>query len=84
MELAEPSIAVAFKNCVDQGANHIVCHPYFLSKGRHYQEDIPALMKTAASEHPGTSYSITEPLGVQDGIIDLISKSISEKLLNES
>jgi sirohydrochlorin ferrochelatase len=80
MELAEPSIAEAFKNCVDQGATNIVCHPYFLSKGRHYQEDIPALLAAAALDYPGTSYSITEPLGVQEGIIDLIAKSISDKV----
>ncbi|KAJ1395033.1 hypothetical protein B484DRAFT_314431, partial [Ochromonadaceae sp. CCMP2298] len=47
MELAEPSIATAYQRCVEQGASHIVCHPYFLSRGRHVQEDIPALMLQA-------------------------------------
>lgn len=82
MELAEPSIAEAFKNCVEQGATNIICHPFFLSKGRHYQEDIPALLSAAALDFPGTSYTITEPLGVQEGIIDLIAKSISDNLSN--
>ena len=80
MELAEPSIAVAYKNCIDQGATYIVCHPYFLSKGRHYQEDIPALLAAASLECPGAEYVVTEPLGVHEKIIDLISDSIASEL----
>lgn len=76
MELSEPSILTAYKNCVAQGAVEIICHPYFLSKGRHVQEDIPTLLSEAARLHPGTKYTITDPLGMQDGIIDLISASI--------
>jgi sirohydrochlorin ferrochelatase len=77
MELAEPSIATAYQRCVDQGASNIVCHPYFLSRGRHVQEDIPALMLEAAAPHPHTQYTITEPLGLQeDQIVDLIKNSI--------
>jgi hypothetical protein len=44
MELSEPSIATAFRRCVDQGANKIICHPFFLSRGRHVQQDIPGLL----------------------------------------
>ena len=78
MELADPSISVAFKKCVDQGANFIICHPFFLSKGRHVQEDIPALMKEASSMNNNINYKITEPLGVQDKILELIDIAINE------
>ena len=81
MELAEPYITVAFQRCIEQGATHIMCHPYFLSKGKHYQEDIPNLLTEASEMYPGISFSITEPLGVHDGIIDLISQSIENELL---
>jgi sirohydrochlorin ferrochelatase len=80
MELSEPSIATAFRKCVDQGATNIICHPFFLSKGRHVQEDIPDMMKAAAAEHddiPHLEYSITEPLGVQEKILELIHESIT-------
>jgi sirohydrochlorin ferrochelatase len=76
MELAEPSIRAAYEKCVQQGARLIICHPYFLSKGRHVQEDIPALLKEARTEFPGTDYIITEPIGMQEEVVDLISKSI--------
>ena len=78
MELAQPSISVAFKKCVDQGATFVICHPFFLSKGRHVQEDIPALMKEASSINNNIKYKITEPLGVQDKILELIDTAINE------
>lgn len=76
MEMAEPSILTAVKRCVDQGADHIICHPFFLSKGRHVKEDIPSLMASAAEQYSIT-YNITEPLGLQEGIVNLIDVSIS-------
>lgn len=80
MEMAEPSIAVAFKRCVEQGAKHIVCHPFFLAPGRHVQEDIPTLMKEASLQYPDVSYTITAPLGLQNGIIQLIDQAVDESL----
>jgi len=87
MELAEPSIEVAFDRCVQRGATRIICHPFFLSMGRHVQEDIPALMEAAAKKHreAGLSidYDITPPLGVQDSIVDLIDSSVQSALNGE-
>ena len=79
MELSEPSISTAFRKCVDQGAKKIICHPFFLSRGRHVQEDIPEMMRAAAAEHSDIEleYSITEPLGVQEKILELIHLSIT-------
>ena len=51
MEMAEPSIKTAFMKCVQRGATKIICHPYFLSRGRHVMEDIPELVAQAAEEH---------------------------------
>ena len=79
MELAEPSISVAFRKCVEQGARQIICHPFFLSRGRHVQEDIPGLLQAAADEFPELkiSYTITEPLGAYDQILDLMHHAIT-------
>jgi sirohydrochlorin ferrochelatase len=79
MELSEPSIKTAFRKCVEQGAKKIICHPFFLSKGRHVQEDIPEMMRAAAAEHSNIDleYSVTEPLGLQDKILDLVHNSVT-------
>lgn len=39
MELAEPSIEVAFQRCVARGASKIICHPFFLSYGKDHLFD---------------------------------------------
>lgn len=72
MELCEPTISQAFDDCVSKGATHIVVHPYFLAPGRHSTQDIPKMVKDAADRHPEVTYSVTEPLGVHNKIIEVI------------
>lgn len=77
MELAEPSLDTAFKNCVEKGAKKIICHPFFLTKGRHVQEDIPFLLEKAASKYSNIEYIMTEPTGnLEDQILKLIDYSV--------
>ena len=76
MELSEPSISTAYRRCIEQGATSIICHPYFLSRGRHAQVDIPNLLKEAAAEFPGITYKVTEPLGTSDKVVELIDELI--------
>jgi len=64
MELAEPTIAQAFDKCVERGAKVVVCNPYFLLPGRHWNQDIPDLVAAAASKHPGIKWMVTAPLGL--------------------
>ena len=78
MELAEPTIAQAFARCVEQGAKRVVIHPYFLSPGRHSTSDIPRLAAEAAADHPGLEITITEPLGVDTRISEVILLRIQE------
>jgi len=80
MELAPPDIAAAFDKCVARGARHVVICLYFLSPGRHSREDIPALAEEAAARHPGVSWSITQPLGIDSRIADLMHDRIREAL----
>jgi sirohydrochlorin ferrochelatase len=43
-----------------------------LAPGRHVSEDIPALAAAAAARHPGVSYRVTEPLGVDPRIAAVV------------
>ena len=76
MELAEPSIAVAFDRCVQRGARLIVIHPYFLLPGRHWNRDIPALAAAAAQQHPGVPFLVTAPLGLHPLMAEIMSQRI--------
>lgn len=72
MELAEPTIAQAFNRCVERGAAKIVVQLFFLSPGRHSSRDIPELVAEAAREHPRIPYVISEPMGMDPRVCDLM------------
>ena len=80
MELAEPSIATAFRRCVDRGATTVVVFPYFLLPGRHWYEDIPRLAAAAASQHPGIRYLVTAPFGLHPLMAQVMRQRIEHCL----
>jgi len=44
MEIAPPFIQDGIRDLVLAGVDEIVCHPYFLSPGKHVTQDIPKLV----------------------------------------
>lgn len=76
MEIAEPSIATAYANCVKRGAQRVVVCPFFLGPGKHWTSDIPRLTAEAAAAFPETRYHVTMPLGIDDLILDLLDKRV--------
>lgn len=80
MELAPPTIADAYQKCIDQGANRIVIHPYFLSPGRHSTTDIPHMAEEAAATHPGVPFVVTDALGLDPKLGQIILRRIREAL----
>jgi len=80
MELAEPTLVQAFGKCVEQGATHIIISQFFLSPGRHSKKDIPDMARAAAWAHDGVTFSVTEPLGVDELMLKLLHKRVEECL----
>ena len=80
MEIAEPSIATAFDRCVARGARTVVISPYFLSPGKHWNQDIPALAAEAAEKHPEIPYLVTAPMGLHPMLAEVISSRVSHCL----
>jgi sirohydrochlorin ferrochelatase len=76
MELCEPSIATAYARCVERGATKVIVTPFFLGPGKHWTGDIPRLTADAARNHPGTSYHVTMPLGIDDLVLELLNKRV--------
>jgi sirohydrochlorin ferrochelatase len=77
MELAEPSIATAFAACVRRGATRVVVCPFFLGPGKHWNFDIPRLAADAAAEFPQVQYHVSQTLGIDELILDLLDKRAS-------
>jgi uroporphyrin-III C-methyltransferase len=80
LEIEHPSISEGFARLVEHGAKEIVVHPYFLSPGRHTRGDIPVEVQTAANEHPGIRYRISEPLSGHPQVISASIERIRESI----
>ena len=80
MELAEPTLEQAFEACVAQGAERVVVHPYFLSPGRHSRSDIPRMTRRVAALYPDVETLLTEPLGIDERMIDVVLTRAEEAL----
>lgn len=76
MELAQPDIATAFASCVRRGAERVIVFPYFLSPGRHWSEDIPALVEQAARPFTDVEWLVTAPFGLHPLISSIINDRI--------
>ena len=83
MEIATPSIEDGIRDLIEtEGVGQIVCHPYFLSPGRHVQEDIPELVAEAI-ETLGVTIPIvtTDPVGSSlDVMINAIGTLVDESV----
>ena len=73
MELAEPSIAAGFTDCVRNGATEVIAFPYMLSPGKHVTRDVPRLVSEAAQAFPHVSYRVTDAFGVHEKLAELIA-----------
>lgn len=80
MELAEPTIEQAVAACAARGARRVVVAPYFLSRGRHIQEDIPALVAQAQRAHPGVRCVVAAPLGGDPLMAQLLDARVAQAL----
>ena len=74
MELAEPSIARGFGDCVEAGADEVIAFPYMLSPGKHSTADIPRLVAEAAAPYPGGQYRVTPAFGVHEKLGEIIAE----------
>jgi sirohydrochlorin ferrochelatase len=74
MELAEPSIARGFGDCVAAGADEVIAFPYMLSPGKHSTADIPRLVAEAAAPYPGVRYRVTPAFGVHEKLGEIIAE----------
>ena len=79
LEIETPSIPEGIDKCISQGAQEIIILLNFLNSGRHVNDDIPAIVKTAQEKYPKVKLSISKPIGqhpkIPDLFIDLINKS---------
>ncbi len=79
LELAEPLIPDAIDHCVKQGATDVCVIPYFLSAGRHVQEDVPAEVDKARTMHKDVPMTILPHIGGAAMMVDLIKDTVNNR-----
>jgi CbiX len=91
MEIATPSIPQGLEYLLSQNVEEIICHPYFLSPGRHVTKDIPAILEQAKidlSIPSSLPVTTTEPVGsntlLMMGAIHALVKEHSQVLKEDS
>ena len=76
LEIVQPSITQAIDSCVQLGATEVFVVPFFLSKGRHVFEDVPAEVNKAREIHGQISIIITPHIGASPKMKDLIQELV--------
>lgn len=76
MDLAEPTLAMAFAAAVSEGADAIIVFPYFLSPGVHSRQDIPRLCAEAAAGYKDLQWHCTGPIGLDPLLAELILRRV--------
>ncbi|GAX28130.1 hypothetical protein FisN_6Lh053 [Fistulifera solaris] len=92
MEIAEPSIPQVLRQFVlEDQVDQIICHPYFLSPGRHVTQDIPQIVQQAVQElrqqvtDELPPIVTTDPVGAQTDVMlaaihNLVQQSVTVPL----
>lgn len=84
LDVLRPDIADGYAALVEAGCTQIVAHPFFLFAGRHTARDIPAALAAAQARHAGTTWTITEPLGLHPGVVATVRSRIADRLAADS
>jgi len=81
LELAEPSIPESIIRCIKQGATDISILPYFLSAGRHVQEDVPNEIKKVQEIYPEVAIKTLSYIGGLPKLIDLMCDYVESEIV---
>lgn len=78
LELAEPTIPQAGRDCVSAGAEEVLMLPYFLSAGRHVVDDLTRHRDELATEFPLVRFQLCPPLGLHPLMTQLVLERLEE------
>ncbi|MDW7673761.1 MAG: CbiX/SirB N-terminal domain-containing protein [Bacillota bacterium] len=73
MGLCEPTLEAATEELVNSGCGKIIIMPFFLYRGIHLQEDIPAKITSLTEKHDGkVVINFAKHIGVDDRLADIV------------
>ncbi|WP_397538573.1 sirohydrochlorin chelatase [Rummeliibacillus pycnus] len=78
LEFAAPDIAQGIDTCVAKGATEIHVVPIILLQAGHSKIHIPAAIDEGKVKYPNVNIVYARPLGVHEGIFDILKERLSE------
>lgn len=75
-----PRITDAIDALAAEGAQKIVALPYFLHRGRHLRQDLPALLAAARRRHPALTLLEAVHLDYDLRLVDVIAERVTDAL----
>jgi sirohydrochlorin ferrochelatase len=72
LELGKPDLPGAVRRLVARGVDRIVVIPYFLTLGRHVEEDLPRIVKEISLEHAELQIEVTPPLDGHPALLEAL------------
>ena len=78
LELCEPDMATAAAGLVAQGATRLRVLPLFFGMGKHAREDLPELLKSLQTAHPGVHIEALPTAGENPRLTALLDEMALE------
>lgn len=79
LELVEPDIVAGVAKCVARGATAVAIVPILLLTAQHATEDIPQEVAKAKIQFPAVRFTIGQPLGIHEALIDTVFERVVEQ-----
>jgi sirohydrochlorin cobaltochelatase len=80
LEFMSPTLLQAGEAAVAQGCTQVQVLPMFLGAGGHVRKDLPELMNTLRSLHPGVQWHLQPAIGEQASVVQAMALAVAQGL----
>ncbi|MDH5811282.1 MAG: sirohydrochlorin nickelochelatase [Candidatus Methanomethylicaceae archaeon] len=88
VQINEPPLQTVLEEMAESGVDRVIVQPVFLTRGVHVDQDIPKILGLPKGSKTGTlifgkkriAVVLSEPIGEDDRIADILSDRIAEAL----
>ena len=80
LEFMQPGLVEAGAALAAQGCTHLEVLPLFLGAGGHVRKDLPVLIETLASQHPGMQVRLHPAVGEMAAVVQAMADAATTLL----
>jgi len=80
LQLSPPYLEEVIERAYKEGVRNFVIHPFFLHKGVHVEEDIPAMIAKLQEQYSDATFVLTDVTGSSNFIVDAVLETVRGSL----